>query len=124
MKKMLKIMALVLVLATLLCTPIFAGGAEANLPDAAEQQSAEVPSGEVSPLTAPCVYCDEGTMTQTESYSTSWYTLDYITCQCEGGHAPMQDEVQERTVTIVMTCGSCGLSDSDTSVQSRTEHLR
>lgn len=118
MEKMLKTMALVMAMMTVLCIPVFAGGAEANLPDAAEQQSAEA-----QPRAVPCVYCDVGSMVQTESYSTNWGTVDYIACQCEGGYAPMQDAVQERTVTIVMTCGSCGRSDTDTSVQTRIKHL-
>ncbi len=117
MKKILKSVALIMAMTTLLSIPVFAGGSQPNLPDAEVQQE------EVQPRAVHCVYCDVGTMVKTESYSTSWVTVDYISCQCEGGHAPMQDKVQERTVTIVMTCGSCGRSDTDTSVQSRTIHM-
>ena len=127
MKKLLKIIAVTMALATVFTVSAFAGGDQPNLPDAGVQQEEVKPAveqEEAQPSAVPCVYCDVGTMVQTDSYSTSWYTVDYIPCQCEGGHAPMQDTVQEQTVTIVMTCGSCGCSKIDTSVLNRNKHLR
>ncbi len=127
MKKLLKIIALTMAFATIFSVSAFAGGDQPNLPDAEVQQEEVKPAVEqeeaVQPRGVPCVYCDVGNMVQTESVSTSWRTVDYIPCQCEGGYAPMQDAVQERTVTIVMTCGSCGRSDDDTSIQTRIKHL-
>ena len=126
MKKLLKIIAVSMALATVFTVSAFAGGDQPNLPDAGVQQEEVKPAveqEEAQPSTVPCVYCDVGTMVQADSYSTDWLTVDYIPCQCEGGHAPMQDRALERIDTVAMTCGSCGLSKIETSVQSRTEHM-
>ena len=145
MKKMLKKIALVLAITTLLIIPAYAGGDQPNLPEG-EVQQGSAPSGYAETETAtqtqkaeevknnppeeeakapdmPCVHCESGTMVQTDVTTAQWSIVAYIPCECEGGMPHMKDKQMERTVTITMTCGSCGMGDYDTSIQTKTEHV-
>ncbi len=114
MKKNWKIIISALLSAMLLSLPVFAGGDNANLPD----DYAIEPRGPI------CLDCKIGTMEKTYFSETGWVTVDYVDCECEGGHKPMQDVIQENTVTTVYTCTTCGLSDTETTVLTRQKHYR
>ena len=118
MKNTWKKIALVLVAFVLLSVSVFAGGDQPNLPAENVQQETVV-----QPRGVPCVYCENGTMVQTDVTTAPWSIVAYIPCECEGGLPYMKDKQMERTVTIIMTCGSCGMGDYDTSIQTKTEHV-
>ena len=111
MKKNWKILVSVLLSTMLLSLPVFSGGDDSNLPD----------DSVIEPRVAVCADC---TMVQTHSSETGWVAIDYMNCACEGGHKPMQDVIQENTVTTTYTCSVCGLSDIETTVLTRQKHYR
>ena len=76
MKKNWKIIISALLSAMLLSLPVFAGGDNANLPD----DYAIEPRGPI------CLDCKIGTMEKTYFSETGWVTVDYVDCECEGGH--------------------------------------
>lgn len=131
MKQPAKWLALVLALVAVFVIPVSAGGDQANLPET-PVQAVESPVQTETPLdkestaaeAVACVYCDSGSMVLTETVSTDWRCADYIPCQCEGGHSPMQDKVMERTVVNVMTCDSCELGLANTTAESKIVHYR
>ena len=140
MKRCWKIAISILLTLALLILPVFAGGDQPNLPDEHEMEAViserkERPDhGKIEEVTAEntenqshtavCTYCNIYAVIKTESYETSWFTVDYVNCKCEGGYQPMQDVIQENIVTTVYTCTACGISKTETVTNTRQKHYR
>ncbi len=97
MKVFLKSFAILCALSILLTLPVSAGGNNTNLPETI--------------VPAACKHCG-GDMLPTYQRASSWFTIDYDYCKCEGGYKPMHDRIVQQHIVSIYSCSHCQRTES------------